>query len=312
MDQIKELVLSWQMKEAARVVRSDENALDVVIEMLDEDDETLQLRALAVLEDILSNPGDPIRKKVLSRGFDRLLSLLLAADDRVVMRTLLVFKKLVGSVPILESQFSRLLDALYVLASKGKTTWIGILDLVSSFPQGYYSSLDGHIGRFLRSDNIWVSSIGLKIAVTMDYVSEDMLPYIGRVFSGIFEVNDVLLLEVAFDSMIRLLTAPSPAVIEMLLRSSYFRLSLLSTSHEDILIRSRAREVLKLVRSAVLNYYGRRPDDAVELARRLKEEGFTEEAALIEHMLPTYRWNVSTMSILRGNTEKLPRFLREL
>ncbi|NJE61508.1 hypothetical protein [Thermococcus sp. 21S7] len=312
MDQIKELVLSWQTREVARLVRSDENVLDVVISLLGEGDDALKLRALFVLDDLLSDPSDSFRRKVLSRGFERLVDLLTADDDRIVMRTLSVLRKLIENTNLTESQFARLLDALYILAPRGKTTWIGILDLLSAISPGYYSSVDGHVARFLSSDNLWVSSIGLKLAASTGYALDGNLRHVGRVFSEILDLNDVLLLEVALDSMVQMLTTPSQEIIEVLLRSSYFRLSVLATSHEDILVRSRVREVLGLMRRAIMNYYGKRPDDAIDLARRLKEEGFTEEAVFLEQMLPAYDWNASTISILEENTGRLPRFLREL
>ncbi|WP_148882687.1 hypothetical protein [Thermococcus aciditolerans] len=312
MDQIKELVLSWQMKEVSRLVKSDESVLDVVIDLLGEEDDVLRLRALSVLDDLLGDSSGSFHRKVLVRGFDQLTDLLLARDDRIVMRTLLVLRKLIENTSLTESQLTRLLNAVYDLAPRGKTTWIGILDLISSLSPGYYSSIDGHVARFLSSDDICVSSIGLKLAASTGYALDGNLKHVGRVFSEILDLNDVLLLEVAFDSMVQMLTTPSQEIIEVLLRSSYFRLSVLATSHEDILVRSRVREILKLMRSAIMNYYGKRPDDAIELAKRLREEGFTEEAILLEQILPAYYWNASTVSLLEERTGRLPRFLREL
>ena len=312
MDQIRELILTWQVRDVANAVAEDEDGIEALIRLLGEDDPVLQLRTLSVIESLLREYSNGTFRKYILRNFDSIILMLSSQDDRVVLRTLNIIKLIVENTILPEVYFNALLSALYGVSSRGGIVWISVVDLVKSIPTGYYSLDSEYIDRFLNSSDIFTAAVGLRILSTQGYPLRGRMVSVQRVIGHLLDSNDDLLLETAMDAVVEMLTTPSQEVLEVLMRSAYSRLIRLSRREGYVLIRSRAREVVALLKNALVNYYSRRPEDARELAERLRHEGFVDEAMALEGIVPSYSLNSSTVSLLREDLDDIPRFLREL
>jgi len=277
MDQIREIVMSWQALDIIDIAGGDEYVVRSLLNLLEDDDPTVRLRALTALNELLKESDGRLRRTILREGFVRFVSLLDGPDGRVVARTIEVLRNLLSGSQIDEDKLLLLIDGSISVVRRGDTfLYVSFLDLLKSLelpPLSWRSRMK--VEELLSKDDIHVKAIGMRLLLD----SGSLEGRDGEVISGIIKLlksENVLLLEKGFEFLQEVLTFHLlPSTMELLV-GVLSVLKEVEGSAENVILRSRAASVRTELERTLFAYYNTRRDEALEVIKRLMERGDVE------------------------------------
>ncbi|NJD99003.1 hypothetical protein E3E26_04275 [Thermococcus sp. LS1] len=302
-DKIRELILSWQMRDAVKLSRDSEEVLLALIELISEEDRITKIRALSALGEVLKGADKKTKSLILGNGFDAIVGTLREGDERLKVRALRVLKRLLEGNPLTKNQLAKLVDALASLVSDNDgLAWLEAVELTGNISTTY--SIDGVLSRIdplLTSPNLREKALGIRLLLALGGPSEENW---GSIVSGIAELlrsKDPLLVEVGLDSAADMLNLPIALPMERIIENILPALKEFTKSADTLVLRAKAREVIGLLEGALYNYYRSRPIEARNAVRKFLSAGFVDEAMMLSLV-------VGDSSLLLGTSSGMGSF----
>jgi hypothetical protein len=312
---IRSFVLSWQMREAVQRAAEDEDALSELLQLLKEDDDSVKMRVLSALEEVVRDSENSVRVNVLKEGFPLFLDAIVR-NESLASRALSVLARLIEGVPLPKRMINDLLGVLSNILLKGDNLlWIDIVDMVSKLQPPLPEETVGYVVPLLDSENPGARSVGIRLVLLLENPGEVGWSKILGVLGDLIRFGDPLVVGTALDSVMSILSSPYGVPMEYVVRMLYSPLKNITSSDHDAFIKGQAREVMSLLYGAVSNYYRSRPDDGRELAAKLMKEGLLEEAIFVAMAaglagVPSVGASEKLANMLANGTFPFPRFLR--
>ncbi|WP_238516409.1 hypothetical protein [Thermococcus onnurineus] len=282
-DKIRELILSWQMRDVVKLSQDSEGVLLTLIELLSEEDSITKIRALSALEEILKGADKKTKSLILRNGFDAIVGTLREEDERLKVRALRVLKRLLEGNPLTKNQLSKLVDALVSLGSDNDgLSWLEAVELTEKISTAY--PIDGVLSRInslLTSFNLREKALGIRLLLALGGFSEENWDPIVSGISELLRSEDPLLVEVGLDAAANMLKLPIVLPMERILGNILPALKKLTKGADTLVLRAKARKVMSLLEGALYNYYRSRPIEARNAVRKFLSEGFVEEAMIL-------------------------------
>ena len=312
---IKDFVLSWQMKDAVQRAMDDDGALGELLQLLKEDDKSLQLRVLSALEEVLRDSDRAMKFRILREGFPLFLGLL-GRDESLTGRAMGVLGRLIEGIPLPRKKLCELLEVMSDLLLRGDSLiWLDAIDVISKLRPPLPEDAVRYLIPLLDSGDPGSRSVGIRLSLLLENPTTVGWLKILDVLSELLKSSDPLIVSTALDSVMSILASPYELPMEHMLRMLYSPLKEIPSSDHDAFIKARAREAVTLFYSAVGNYYRSHPDDGRELAARLMKEGLVEEAMFValaagQVAVPSFGSPPKLANMLSEGTFPFPRFLR--
>ncbi|NJE30430.1 hypothetical protein E3E38_05110 [Thermococcus sp. 18S1] len=282
MDQIKEILTSWQAMDVINIANDDDHVLMYLLGLLDDDDSTIRLRALVAIGKLLEDSDAGVRTLILNQGFMSLAGRLTDEDPRVVYRALEVLTPLLENASLDEERFIVLLDAAAQVMAGGDTlTCLSILDLferVQVPPLGK----DGlsKVRSLVFSDSLWARLLGLRVLLNMGTIA-GYWEFLAASMASLLSSGNALMIELGIDFLEEVLEFHvTPEMMRRLVRFTSL-LRAVETGEENVFLRTRAGKVRKDLENALFSYYSSRHEEALEAVRSLLSDGRGEDALFL-------------------------------
>ncbi|CAD5243449.1 hypothetical protein [Thermococcus camini] len=282
MDQIREMLTSWQAMDVINIANDDDHVLMSLLGLLEDDDSTVRLRALMAIGKLLEDSDTGVRTLILSQGFMSLAGRLTDEDPRVVYRALEVLTPLLENTPLDEERFLVLLDAAAQVMAGGDTlTCLSILDLFERVrvpPLGK----DGlsKIRSLVFSDSLWTRLLGLRVLLNMGTIA-GYWEFLTASMASLISSGNALMIELGIDLLEEVLEFhATPEMMRRLVRFTSL-LRAVETGEENVFLRTRAGEVRKDLENVLFSYYTSRHEEALDAVRSLLSDGRGEDALFL-------------------------------
>ncbi|ASJ08466.1 hypothetical protein A3L11_04150 [Thermococcus siculi] len=286
MDQIKEIVMSWRAMDAIDLVREDREVLVPLLRLLDEEDSTLRLRTLEVVEGILREYGDGMRKLVMKYGFESTVACLSDEDPRVVDRAGKVLSLLLRDTLLDEEGFLLLLETLAAAIDCSDvlmcTSFVDLLKGVETAPIGENGLM--RIRSIATSGSLAGRLMALRVLVNMGRVDGHWRS-LRKTLEVLLSSGNLLLIELAMDFLEEVAEFPGTGEMMRELLGFVFRLRYLEANGENVILRNRAVKVRAALENAISSYYRAHREEAAYLMRELLMEGRERDALFLAFVL---------------------------
>ncbi|MCD6372022.1 MAG: hypothetical protein J7L37_00485 [Thermococcus sp.] len=285
LSKMRELALSWDLKEAVEFAKTEEG-LKALSELLRDRNPRVRFRALSVLSRVVDEATSE-RKRLLELFFDPLMLLLESGDEKVCVRVLPILKRLLERAHLGRSEFERLIQSLFSLAEKGDgIIWNEVVEVLKATPITVMPSGAGSVARnYLNSENLRTAVAGAYIIVregdTLQGISADFLDVLGRALKS----NDPITVELVLMTINGILRTPPVYPFDVLLLGLVPHLRWLSVQGSDITIRYGAKKALGTVLNKLREYYQKNLWDAERGIKYLAEGGIKDDTLLIASLV---------------------------
>ena len=285
LSKMRELVLSWNLKDAVKFAET-ESGLKALAALLNDSNQRVRLRALSVLSEILRR-GKFNRNELLELFFEPLLQLINCGDEKTCLRALPVLRELVKDTHLQLAEFEKLMTTLFSLAEEcGGVAWNEVVELLKATPILVMPESLGSLARdYLKSNNPRAAVLGAYLMVQSGDPLDDISPEFSSVIHSAFQCSDLSTVELAFMGIGELLRAPPMYPLDTILLSIVPALRRISEESEDVTIRHRAREMLNALLDELRMYYQKNPWELERSVRHLVKENRKEDAILIASLL---------------------------
>ncbi len=298
MDQIREIVLSWQAMDIIEIAGGNDYVVLSLLNLLGDEDPTIRLRALTALGELLKEQDGKIRPLIIKNSFSKLVSLLGDDDPRIVTRSIEVLSQVLEGVQIDEARLSLLLNGAIDVARRDDTfLYITLLDLLGRLqlpPLGW--EVRRRIDELLSSDDLYVKTVGARLLLSSGNL-EGRGRTVLECVRGLLDSGNVLLIETGLSFLEEVLTFHLSTETMAYLVEFLSLLKGIENGAENVIIRARASNVRTELEKVLSSYYSSRPEEALEVIRGLLVRGRAEDGL--------------TLALIVGGTPLLLRLLEE-
>ena len=285
LSKMRELVLSWNLKEAVDFAKTEEG-LKALSELLTDRNPRVRLRALSVLSGVLEEI-DSGKGRLVELFFDPLIHLLNSGDERACVRALPVLKRLIEGSHLQLSEFGRLVSALFSIAEEcDGMAWNEAVEILKVTPIAVMPEGIGPVVRdYILSGNVRTATLGAYILVqegdSLEGISEEVLAVLGRAL----RCGDPTTVELALMTVRELLRVPPTYPVDTVLLGLVPYLRSLSEEGENVKIRQEAKTVLNTLLDTLRDYYQKNPWELERSLRHLVRGERKEDAILIASLM---------------------------
>ncbi|WP_157723200.1 hypothetical protein [Thermococcus barossii] len=283
-DELREMVLSWQINEAVELALRDSDVLLMLLDMVGHGDEDTKVRALLALGEVLKKGDDRTKLLVMNNGFGTIVSALESGSPRLVTKALRVLSVLVDGFPLRKDEFLYLVDVLVSLISDPKMEFASIemANLVTKLTTSHPSpAIRSKISWLVSHENPRLKGMGLRLLLNVFVFTGDsksVLTLLEEASDLLLGDGDDLLRDFVLDVLLEALHAELPGESIKSLPRLLSRVKKLAVQSDDFLIRSKAKKLQGRIEEILASYYRSRPDEAKNVLHRLVLEGEYEMA----------------------------------
>ncbi|WP_157895744.1 hypothetical protein [Thermococcus celer] len=257
-EELRELVLSWRIKDAVMLGLGDGRVLRMMIDLTKEEDANTRIRGLLALYEVLKRGDEGIKLFVLKNGFNYLLSLLKSDDPRIVAKALKALSALTEGFPLSEGEFLSLLDSLVVVVKELKEiTPLEVWELVTKLTVDDPSpGIRSRIDWLLSQEDPRLRGMGLRLMLNVFIPEGDARDF--EVFlGGILELlrsDDDIVVDFALDTLSEALQRGIPADTVSILPGVLSEIKELIRKSDDFFLKLKAREVARMVEGTLSSH----------------------------------------------------------
>ncbi|SEW15607.1 hypothetical protein [Thermococcus thioreducens] len=277
-DELRELVLSWQIKEAVRLAMEDSDVLLMLLDLVREDDVNTKVRALLALYEVLKGEDGETKLLVINEGFDAIISALKSKEPRLVTKSLKVLSALVEGFPLRKEEFLKLVDILVELVKDPGMEFASIemAELVTKLTVAQPSpAVRSKVAWLISSDNPRLKGMGLRLLLNIFVFTGDPKSF-KTLLEGASELllsDDDILVDFVLDVLAEALQRGVPEDAMKVLPRVLSRVKRIVARSDDFFIRSKAKRLARMGEEALYNYYRSRPEEAKNTLHRLVLNG---------------------------------------
>ena len=280
---VESLLRTWRMRDAVKLALQDERALEELLSLIDEDDVSVQIRALSALLELVRGANWRLRKKILETGFKHIINALKSDDVRVLWRTLAILSYLLKNNPLNGEKLSKLVRVLLLTAkTHNGLVWDGLLSAVENIRAPCMSD---EVAEFLlekvRNGSYEEAAIASLILLNSGAVERHGWKSVVERVGEIISTGDPELIEAGLHAAMKLTKLPTVFPMDVVMKSLIPSLRRFISTCNDPIRKQTAIEVFDRLRDMVVRYYRVRPREAQRIAEELSRLGLLEEAYLI-------------------------------
>ncbi|WP_297091386.1 hypothetical protein [Thermococcus sp.] len=277
-DELREMVLSWQIKEAVRLALEDSDVLLMLLDLVREDDVNTKVRALLALYEVLKKGNEETRLLVINNGFDAVISSLKSKEPRLVTKSLKVLSALAEGFPLRKEEFLELVDILVELVKDPEMEFASLemAELVTKLTVAHPSpAVRSKVTWLLSQDNPRLRGMGLRLLLNIFVFTGDTKSFetLLEEASELLLSDDDILVDFVLDVLSEALQGDVPDDAIKVLPRVLSRVKRVAARSDDFFMRSKAKKVTRRVEEALYNYYRSRPDEAKNVLHRLVLNG---------------------------------------
>jgi len=282
-DEIKEMISSWQLNEAAELALKDKNVLRVLISLARDKDMNTQIRALLALREVIRVGGDRVKIEIMRQGFGTLLSALESGEPRIISKALKVLTELIDGFPLKKEEFLALVDVLVELIQNPRMnmTYMELSELIPKITAAQPSpAIRSKVSWLMSNDNPFLAAMGFRLLL-------NIFVFTGDVKSLVILLNEIidftpgennLLQDFILDLVSEMVDRKLPAEVINLLPKLLIKVRWQREHTKDPLIRAKVEKVIKRVEGILADYYRSRPEEGKKFLNKLVIEGEHELA----------------------------------
>ncbi|GAB6102870.1 hypothetical protein JCM16138_20930 [Thermococcus atlanticus] len=282
-DEIREMILSWEIMDAVKMALEDRGIVLTLLELLKEKDEMTKTRALLALSEVLKRADEGTKFFIVKHGLDVIIDALKSKNENISMKAAQVLIQLVKEFPLKERDLMKILDAVVPLIRKSghELVLLEIAALIENIQVSHPSPhLRSRIARFISCRNPRIKAMGLRLLLNLGMYGGDAkaMKLLLAEISDLLSSDDVPLVEFSLNIIQDSLRLPVTGDIIEELSAVLVRVKNLVLRSRDFTIRMKARETLEAVERAIYEYYRSRPEEAKKKIHKLLLNGFIYEA----------------------------------
>ncbi|WP_157726939.1 hypothetical protein [Thermococcus radiotolerans] len=315
-DELREMVLSWQINEAVELALRDSDVLLMLLDLIGHGDENTKVRALLALGEVLKKGDDRTKFLVMNNGFGTILSALESKDPRLVTKSLKALSALVDGFPLRKDEFLCLVDVLVKLIKDPGMEFASIEmnDLVTKLAVSHPSpAVRSKVSWLVSHENPRLRAMGLRLLLNIFVFTGDaksLLTLLEEASDLLLSEDDALLVDFVLDVLSEALRAEVPEEAIKTLPKVLSRVKRVAVQSGDFLIRSKAKKLQGRIEEILASHYRSRPEEAKNVLHRLVLDGEYSMAMDLAISLGDgflLRWLSKTLE-LEGIEEFTPRF----
>ena len=277
MDQIRDLLMSWQAMDVINLAKNDRKTLISLINLLNDGDNSLCLRVLRAIEGVLSDPKT--KTFILKNGFEPIIGCLASGDSRIVYRSTRVLSQLLKNLSLDTERFLRLVSVMAEAADCGDpVTCLSLIELGKQLE--VHNLEDGKldvIRSIARSGPLGRRLMGLRVLLNLGKL-DGLWRILRESIEDMVSTGNALFADLALDFLDDALRLPpTPEMMEELVHLIP-PLRKIETEGENVILRSKARELRSKLGGLISSYYRSRGDEALRLIKKLLDHGHEREA----------------------------------
>lgn len=281
-DKIKETLTSWHMLDVVEMARADGRVIHILVELLDDKDDTVRKRSLKALELICKKLGPEEKEKLVENSLGRILNIAGSKDESLRSQALKTLKELIKDVPLKDKDFLLLSKKMREIINSSNSelvhSYIGeILENVTL--KNPSTDVVSILKLSTASDDPYISAACIKVMYTLARSSKDreLLKKLISKIPSLLESEDSYVVESALD-IIKGLTYLS------LTKEDIEKLPVILTKVKRLLkkgdwvIRKKAQETIPILEGIFSEYYRSRREEGIERINELLSRGMYLEA----------------------------------
>lgn len=282
---MRELVLSWNLKDAVEFAKTEEG-LKALSALLADRNPRVRLRALSVLSSVIDE-WESGRGRLIGLFFEPLINLLTPENEKTCLRALSVLRRLLEGVHIQLREFETLVSSMFSLTEEcDRMAWNEVVELLKVTSVVVVASTPASIARDrLQSENLRTAILASYLLVRegdpLEGISEEFLYILKRAIRS----GDLTTVELALMTIKELLRTPLAYPVDTVLLGLVPSLRRLAEEGENVSVRQEAKNVLGALMDALRNYYQKNPWDLEKSVKHLVRGNRREDAILIASLM---------------------------
>lgn len=282
-DEIREMVLSWQINDAVKLALNDSDVLLMIIDLLGDGDRNTRIRAVMALYEVLKRCDTRTKFLVLRNGLEGILLALNSRDHKLRVKALKALSSLVDGIRLPEKDFLAILDAIVELAESPGFELVSfeVSDVVAKLTvSSPTQEVRLRIDSLLSREDPWLRAIGLRLFLNVFVSANDttgMVPVLRGIVT-LLPTEDEALLDFILTTLQGAVEKGVPPESLNVIPNLLSKLREIYTGDRGFFIRSKARNVSMELSSLLSDYYRSRPEEVVKLLDELLRRGEREVA----------------------------------
>lgn len=281
-DKIKEALTSWHMLDVVEMARADGRVIHILVELLDDKDDTVRKRSLKALELICKKLGPEEKEKLVENSLGRILNIAGSKDESLRSQALKTLKELIKDVPLKDKDFLLLSKKMREIISSSNSelvhSYIGeILENVTL--KNPSTDVVSILKLSTASDDPYISAACIKVMYNLARSSKDreLIKKLISKIPSLLESEDSYVVESALDIIKGLTYLP-------LTKEDIEKLPVILTKVKRLLkkgdwvIRKKAQETIPILEGIFSEYYRSRREEGIERINELLSRGMYLEA----------------------------------
>ncbi|WP_430515199.1 hypothetical protein [Pyrococcus woesei] len=305
---LTEYLNSWELKKAEEEVKRSEDKLKELLSIISQaENREIVYRGLIVLENVLKQMNDIERLRVIEDVLPTLVGILEnEKDEKIILRTTKCLNTLIAGIPVTPWCFVRLGHAIKdIIKSKpSEIILFELAEVIKSLKTFSKSpSVYDLLSRLLKSRNIQLKIVGLRLLLNLPHDVKDIL----REITFIFPSKDKFVLELGLDILEEI------SKVKVTQETLDYFIAILSRIKDIALsgppeFREKAKVVVERIEDNLKEYYKNNLEEAKrKINELLKEEKFYEAIDLALAIGDTYilKWLADVLEKLEKKTVEI-------
>lgn len=281
-DKIKETLTSWHMLDVVEMARADGRVIHILVELLDDKDDTVRKRSLKALELICKKLGPEEKEKLVENSLGRILNIAGSKDESLRSQALKTLKELIKDVPLKDKDFLLLSKKMREIISSSNSELVHsyIAEVLENVTlKNPSTDVVSILKLSTASDDPYISAACIKVMYNLARSSKDreLIKKLISKIPSLLESEDSYVVESALDIIKGLTYLP-------LTKEDIEKLPVILTKVKRLLkkgdwvIRKKAQETIPILEGIFSEYYRSRREEGIERINELLSRGMYLEA----------------------------------